>query len=71
MSEIQNLALSIEEAQRISGIGKTKLYSLLKSGAIPAKKLGKKTLILRSDLCNFLMTLERYPTKPEGGDHVG
>lgn len=40
------LSLSIEEVQEISGLGKTKIYQLLKTGEIPAKKIGKRTLML-------------------------
>lgn len=61
-------AVSISEAQKIIGLGKTKLYELLKTGKIPAKKVFRRTVILRSDLEAFLENLEPYPTK-EGGSN--
>lgn len=54
-------ALSIEEAQEYLGLGRTKLYSLLKTGKLKALKLGKRTLIRRVDLDIFLENLEHYP----------
>lgn len=63
------LSLSIEEVQEISGLGKTKIYQLLKTGEIPAKKIGKRTLVLRSDLEAFLSGLQNY-SQNKGGNHA-
>jgi excisionase family DNA binding protein len=52
-----NLAYTIREACEASGIGRTSLYQLLKSGALRARKHGKRSLILRSDLLAFLEAL--------------
>ncbi len=54
--------LSIAEATRIIGIGRSTLYSVIKEGRLPVRKLGKRTLILRADLERFIATL---PTKGE------
>ena len=56
----QSLALSIEEVQKISGLGRTKVYQLINSGSLIARKSGKRTLILRSDLEAFLTNLPSY-----------
>lgn len=61
------LSLSVEEVQELSGLGRTQIYQLLNTGAIPAKKLGKRTLVLRSDLETFLASLESYPTAESQG----
>lgn len=50
-------ALSIPEACIIAGIGRTALYAELSKGSIPAKKIGRRTLILRSDLLVWLYAL--------------
>lgn len=63
------LSLSIEEVQEISGLGKTKIYQLLKTGEIPAKKIGKRTLVLRSDLEAFLSGLQNY-SEIKGDNHA-
>ena len=54
------LSLSIEEAATITGIGKTKLYEVINSGALRARKLGKRTIILKTDIEEFLGNLESY-----------
>lgn len=59
------LSLSIEEACTATGLGRTKIYEAIGSGALPAKKWGKRTLILKSDLEAFLAALESYPTQAE------
>lgn len=59
------LSYTINDACKLLGIGKTKAYELINAGAIPAKKLGNKTLILESDLEIFLEKLEAYPARKE------
>ncbi len=51
------LAFTIREACEASGIGRTSIYELLKSGALRARKHGKRTLILQSDLRQWLEKL--------------
>lgn len=59
------LSFTVEEACAVIGIGRTKLYEVLDSGELPAKKWGKRTLILKADLTAFLASLEAYI--PQGG----
>ena len=59
--------LSILEAQKMIGLG----YELINAGEIPAKKLGNRTLISKSDLENFIDSLEAYPTKFKKGAYDG
>jgi Helix-turn-helix domain len=47
------LALTINEAVAESRIGRTRLYESIRTGALPCRKLGKKSIILRSDLEAF------------------
>lgn len=49
--------LSIQEACELAGIGRTKIYEAISQGDLKARKLGKRTLILRSDLHEFLHSL--------------
>ena len=49
--------LSIGEACAIAGIGRTSLYDAIRDGSLIARKLGKRTLILRRDLDAFLTAL--------------
>ena len=55
--------LSKDEACRVAGIGMTMLCKLLKSGAVPARKAGRRTIILRSDLMAWLDALPRLEPK--------
>lgn len=54
------LSLSIEEACSATGLGRTKIYQLIKSGELKAHKIGKRTVILKDDLEEFLNNLQRY-----------
>lgn len=56
-------ALTISQTQAALCLGRTKVYQLINAGELPAKKLGKRTVILRSDLEEFLLQLETYPVK--------
>jgi excisionase family DNA binding protein len=51
--------LSVEESADVSGIVRSKLYQLIAQGALPARKVGKKTIILRAELMKFLESLPR------------
>ena len=52
--------MSVPEASKASGIGRTKLYEALASGALPARRLGRRVIILRSELVTFLAGLPSF-----------
>jgi excisionase family DNA binding protein len=52
-------AYSIPQVMAKVGIGRDKLYCLIREGKLPARKLGRKTLILASDLEAFLEALPK------------
>ena len=54
------LSYSIEETCKITGLGRTKLYEAINKGLLPAKKYGKRTIILKVDIEEFLMNLKDY-----------
>ena len=54
---LQREGLSVADACTIAGIGRTKIYEAISSGALKARKFGKRRLILRSDLHAFLAAL--------------
>ena len=54
---IQREGLSVAEACAVAGIGRTKLYQAIADGSLKARKLGKRTLILRDDMRQFLAAL--------------
>lgn len=57
------LSFSIEEVRAATGIGRTKLYQAINSGALKARKLGKRTIILKDDLDTWLVGLNAYEQK--------
>lgn len=54
---LQREGLSVAEVCAIAGIGRTKIYEAISSGALKARKFGKRRIILRSDLHAFLAAL--------------
>lgn len=52
-----NVALSVREACERVGVSRTRFYELVNSGAIVARKLGKRTIVLTADLDTFLLSL--------------
>lgn len=61
---LMKLAYSILEACDLLSIGRTTLYSLIKSGDLQTRKVGRRTLILAKSLDVFIGALD-------GGDHDG
>jgi len=57
-------ACSIPQVMARVGVGRDKLYGLIREGKLPARKLGRKTLILASDLETFLEALPKMGTAP-------
>jgi excisionase family DNA binding protein len=51
------LAFSIEQAAKLSGIGRTRLYQEISDGRLEARKAGKRTLITRTALERFIASL--------------
>ncbi len=62
------LALSIAEATVEAGVGRDSIYQAIRTGALVAKKYGRRTIILRRDLDRFLNSLpnihDRQPGDP-------
>lgn len=56
------IAMSPDQAARQLSIGRTKLYSLIKSGEIRALKCGRRTIITIDEINRFLNNLKN------GGD---
>lgn len=54
------LVYSVSEACKCAKISRTVLYEVIKSGALIARKRGKRTLILHDDLCRYLQSLPTF-----------
>jgi excisionase family DNA binding protein len=59
---LQTEGLSPVEAAVVAGVGRTNIFKLISDGSLPARKIGKKTIILRGDLMAFLDGLPRAGT---------
>ena len=57
------LALTIAEACVRSCIGRTAMYDLINTGKLPARKRGRRTLILADDLQRCLEALPTVTVK--------
>jgi excisionase family DNA binding protein len=52
------LAVTINDATRMSAIGRSKLYEFIKDGRLPIVKIGSKTLVRVDALKALLKSLE-------------
>ena len=59
-------ALTVQAAVREFGIGRTKLFELVKTGHLPVARVGRRTLIPRRGLADLLSRLTA-PVTPAGG----
>jgi excisionase family DNA binding protein len=57
---IEHEGLSVAEACEVAGIGRSKLYEAIATGSLKARRWGKRTLILRGDLRQFLASLPTH-----------
>jgi excisionase family DNA binding protein len=51
------LAHSVEEAATRANCGRTTVYAAIKSRALAARKIGRRTIILEADLRDWLASL--------------
>jgi excisionase family DNA binding protein len=57
------LALTISEAVAVCPFGRSLLYDEIRKGRLPARKIGRRTFILRSDLERFLSEMPIIGTR--------
>ena len=56
----QPIAVTIPEAVRLSGRSRSAVYEALAKGELPARKAGRRTLILYADLQAYIAALPQY-----------
>lgn len=56
------IALTIEDATQYCGIGRTKLYELIRKGNFTPRKAGARTLLLTEELDNYVLSLPTIKT---------
>ena len=57
MQRIEPYAISILDAVRLSGIGRSSIYQAIRRGELPIRKSGRRSLILTADLQRWLSEL--------------
>ena len=57
MAPVEPYAVSILEAVRLSGIGRSSIYQAIGRGELPIRKSGRRSLILTADLQQWLSKL--------------
>ena len=62
-TQANRLAFSLADAASAIGVGKSTLHELVASGKLPVRKLGRRSLVLREALEDYLQGL------PVRGEH--
>ncbi len=65
MSQEEKLAFSIGELPNLTGFRRSKIYSEIASGRLVARKVGTRTIVLVSDLQQYLSDLPRVGCETE------
>jgi excisionase family DNA binding protein len=58
------LAYTIAEACAAARVGRTVLYELIRDGKLPARKCGRRTVVLADDLRRWIESLPAVQPKP-------
>jgi excisionase family DNA binding protein len=66
--DLEQLGYSIAEAAKAAGVGRSTIYEQIASGRLHARKLGRRTIILKSDYREWLASLPKL--KPSGAPEV-
>jgi excisionase family DNA binding protein len=57
-----SLVYTMAELAVATGLGRSSLYAAIKSGQLTARKAGRRTIVLRADLDDFLRALPTIST---------
>ena len=52
-------ALSVEEAAKAAGVGRTLLFEEIRKGRLTARKVGRRTIVTTDELDNWLHSLPK------------
>ena len=65
---IIQMAYTVKDAVKITGMSRSRLYEELKAGHLIAKKMGRRTLIPHESIEAWLNNLDNYPTAAVASD---
>jgi excisionase family DNA binding protein len=68
---MEPISVRIPEAVRLTGISRSRLYELLKSGDIEFAKIGSSTLVLVESLRRFVSSRRAGSDRPAGEPRKG
>jgi excisionase family DNA binding protein len=60
-------ALSVHEAAKSAGVGRTKVFEEIRSGRLVARKVGRRTIVMAEDLETWLKSLPKRMPVASGG----
>jgi excisionase family DNA binding protein len=63
---MDQILLTIADACRALGVGRSKLYELIAAGELSVRKCGRKSLILRTEVVALADRLPVVPRRPAG-----
>lgn len=66
LTEDYHEMVHLKEAQRILNINRNMMHDLIKSGSLPAQKVGKEWQILRK---NLIIWLDQHQQGMDSGEH--
>lgn len=58
-TSVQPMAYSPADAAKAIGVSRSVIFGLLKLGHLPRRKIGRRTLILRADLDQYVASLAK------------
>lgn len=64
---MERLTVTVTEAAEILGVSRTSAYELVRAGALPSVRLGRRILIRRTTLEELVGSALPDPTSVEGG----
>jgi excisionase family DNA binding protein len=68
LPQSQQITMSVDETMAALSIGRTMVYSLIRSHAIRTIKIGKKRLIIVASIHEYISDLESYGIGELGGE---
>ena len=68
LRDIDTLTMTVEEAGKLLGIGRSSAYGAIRRGELPFLKIGRRILVPRSALFRKIEDLQQDPNLWRGAD---
>jgi excisionase family DNA binding protein len=68
LRDIDTLTMTVEEAGKLLGIGRSSAYGAIRRGELPFLKIGRRVLVPRSALFRKIEDLQQDPNLWRGAD---